>query len=67
VVPGGGIKSSLSKGGLKISSMLKNFNADAVLPVLRLFPANSTKMSWGRFRAIWGDFGTCFTSRLLKN
>jgi hypothetical protein len=49
-VPAGGIKSFLSKSGLKISSMLKNLNADAVL---RLFPpANSTRMAAGRFRAI---------------
>jgi len=46
---GRGIKSSLSKSRLKISSMLKNLNADTAL---RLFPANSTKMA-GTFS---GDF-----------
>jgi hypothetical protein len=60
VVPGGGIKSSLSKGGLKISSMLGNFNAGAGF---RLVPPKPAKATSGRSRAIWGDFGRCFTRK----
>ena len=59
-MPGGGIKSSRSKGGLKIPSTLGNFNADAGL---RPVPPNSTKTASGRFRAIWGDIGRCFTRK----
>jgi hypothetical protein len=60
MVPGGGVESSRSKGSLKIPSMLGNFNADAGF---RLVPPKPAKATSRRSRAIWGDFGRCFTRK----
>jgi hypothetical protein len=51
MVPGGGIESSRSKGGLKIPSMLGNFNADTRLHFL------DSKLLEEGLGSIAGDLG----------